>query len=186
VRTRRRSGRYGPSSRACTCGLGLALDAGTGPDLLAYLVLLELASAVRRCEVAAPERLWDAVGRAARLLTHYADLGAADREAWQDRRMGLEGVEPRDLVRMHGQLLARGWLEQNAGATPALRPGVVAACYCVTAAGRLALRQARDGDPAEDERLAEACAAGAGRPVARRASRKGKAEPPAAAAVPAP
>jgi hypothetical protein len=30
-----------------------------------------------------------------RLLTHYADLGAADREARQDRRMDLEGVEPR-------------------------------------------------------------------------------------------
>ena len=40
----------------------------------------------------------------ARLLTHYADLGAADREAWQDRRMDLEGVEPRELVRLHGQL----------------------------------------------------------------------------------
>jgi hypothetical protein len=44
----------------------------------------------------------------ARLLTHYADLGAPDREAWQDRRMDLEGVEPRELVRLHGQLLARG------------------------------------------------------------------------------
>ena len=49
----------------------------------------------------------------ARLLSHYADLGAADREAWQHRRMDLEGVEPRDLVRLHGQLIARGWLEQN-------------------------------------------------------------------------
>ena len=43
----------------------------------------------------------------ARLLSHYADLGAADREAWQDRRMDLEGVEPRDLVRLRGQLPAR-------------------------------------------------------------------------------
>ena len=61
-----------------------------------------------------------------RLLTHYADLGAADREAWQDRRMALEGVESRELVRLHGQLIACGWLEQNTGATPVLRPGVVA------------------------------------------------------------
>jgi hypothetical protein len=120
----------------------------------------------------------------ARLLTHYADLGAADREAWQDRRMGLEGVEPRELVRLHGQLIACGWLEQNTGATPVLRPGVVAAYYRVTAAGLRALRQARDGDPEEDDGLAEAGAEEARRPVARRARRKGKAEPSRAAAAP--
>ena len=119
-----------------------------------------------------------------RLLTHYADLGAADREAWQDRRMGLEGVEPRELVRLHGQLIACGWLEQNTGATPMLKAGVVAACYRVTAAGLRALRQARDGDPEEDGQLAEAGAAGAGRPEPRRTSRKGKAEPPAVASLP--
>ena len=120
----------------------------------------------------------------ARLLTHYADLGAADREAWQDRRMDLEGVEPRELVRLHGQLIACGWLEQNTGATRVLRPGAVAACYRVTAAGLRALRQARDGDPGEDDGLAEAGAEGAGRPVTRRARRKGKAEPSRAAATP--
>jgi hypothetical protein len=121
----------------------------------------------------------------ARLLTHYADLGTADREAWQDRQMGLEGAEPRELVRLHGQLLARGWLEQNTGATSVPRPGVVAACYRVTVAGLRALRQARDGDPGENDGLTEAGAAGAGRPEPRRARRAGKAESPAAAAVPA-
>src|SRR5262249_16428562 len=40
--------RRGPAFR---CGLRRVLDAGTGPDLLAYLLLLqELAGAVRRCE----------------------------------------------------------------------------------------------------------------------------------------
>jgi hypothetical protein len=121
----------------------------------------------------------------ARLLTHYADLGAADREAWQDRCMDLEGAKPRDLVRLHGQLLARGWVVQNTGATAVLRPGAVAACYRVTAAGLRALRQARDGDPGEDDGLAEAGAERAGRPVPRRARRAGKAEPSKAAAVPA-
>ena len=119
-----------------------------------------------------------------RLLTHYADLGAADREAWQDRRMALEGVGPRDLVRLHGQLIACGWLEQNTGATPVSMPGVGAACYRVTAAGLRALRQARDGDPGEDDGLAEAGAEEARRPVARRARRKGKAEPSRAATLP--
>jgi hypothetical protein len=125
------------------------------------------------------------VGEAlARLLSHSADLGATDREAWQDRLTDLEGVEPRDLVRLHGQLLACGWVEQNTGATPVPRPGVVAACYRVTAAGLRALRQARDGDPGADDGLAEADAEGAGRPVARRARRKGKAKPSKAAAAP--
>jgi hypothetical protein len=119
-----------------------------------------------------------------RLLTHYAELGVADREAWQDRRMDLEGVEPRELVRLHGQLIACGWVEQNTGATPVLRPGAVAACYRVTAAGLRALRQAHDGDPGEDDGLAGAGAEVAGRPEPRRASRKGKVKPPAAAALP--
>jgi hypothetical protein len=119
-----------------------------------------------------------------RLLTHYADLGAADREAWQDRRMALEGVESRELVRLHGQLIGCGWLEQNTGATPVSMPGVVAACYRVTAAGLRALRQARDGDPGEDDGPTEAGAEGAGRPEARRARSKGKAEPSRAATLP--
>ena len=60
----------------------------------------------------------------------------------------------------------------------------MAACYRVTAAGLRALRQARDGDPGEDDGLAEAGGAGAGRPEPRRTSRKGKAEPSRAAATP--
>jgi hypothetical protein len=98
--------------------------------------------------------------------------------------MGLEGVEPRDLVRLHGQHLARGWLEQNTGATPVLRPGTVTACYRVTAAGLRALRQARDGDPEEDDGFAEAGAERAGRPEPRRARRADKAEPSKGASVP--
>ena len=120
----------------------------------------------------------------ARLLTHYADLGTADREAWQDRQMGLEGAEPRELVRLHGQLLARGWLEQNTGATPVLRPGTVTACYRVTAAGLRALRQARDGDSHEDDGLAEVGQAEATRSTSPRARRADKVELPGAAALP--
>ena len=120
----------------------------------------------------------------ARLLSHYADLGAADREAWQDRRMGLEGVEPRDLVRLHGQLLARGWLEQNTWVAPVLRPGAVAACYRVTAAGLRALRQAHDGDTGEDDGLAEVGQAEATRSTSPRARRAGKVELPGPASLP--
>lgn len=90
-----------------------------------------------------------------RLLDHYAQHGQADREAWQDRVMELEGVEPRDLVRLHGELLACGWVEQNTGHTPGSQPGAVAGCYRATAAGLRALKQShlrRD----EEESVAEA------------------------------
>src|SRR5947209_5971276 len=73
------------------------------------------------------------------LLTHYARLAAADREAWQDRLMQLPGVQPKDLVRLHGELLAQHWIEQNTGITPLLRAGSVPCCYRVTPAGQRAL-----------------------------------------------
>jgi hypothetical protein len=37
-----------------------------------------------------------------RLLAHYAEAGATNREAWQDRVMNLEGVEHQELVKLHG------------------------------------------------------------------------------------
>jgi hypothetical protein len=117
----------------------------------------------------------------ARLLAHYADLGAADREAWQDRAMHLDGVEPRQLVLLHGELIAYGWVEQNTGSTAVLKAGAVAACYRVTAAGLRALRKMRDGDLDEDDRSGGAAEEEAARPKARRGRRKGKAGQAAAA-----
>src|SRR3954471_20865649 len=80
------------------------------------------------------------------LLTHYATPTAADRQAWQDRVGELPGVDARQLVRLHGELLAYGWVEQNTGTTPVLRPGAAPACYRVTTAGARALRQLRQGE----------------------------------------
>jgi hypothetical protein len=77
------------------------------------------------------------------LLEHYAELGAADREVWQDRVMELPGVPADALVKLHGRLLACDWLEQNTGVTPVLRPGGVPGCYRITGAGVRALKQAR-------------------------------------------
>jgi hypothetical protein len=74
------------------------------------------------------------------LLAHYAQGGALDREAWQDRLMELPGVPPRDLVRLHGQLIGYSWIEQNTGCTPVLKPGMVPGCYRITPAGQRALR----------------------------------------------
>jgi hypothetical protein len=54
----------------------------------------------------------------------------------------MDGLEPRALVRLHGELLAYGWLEQNTGAVSASR-GAPPACYRVTAAGLRALKESQ-------------------------------------------
>lgn len=90
------------------------------------------------------ERLRDEPGLYA-LLNHYAELGAADRQAWLDRRMTLEGADARHLSRLHGELMAHGWLEQNTGVVPAARPDEVPGCYRVTREGARALKKARQG-----------------------------------------
>jgi hypothetical protein len=77
------------------------------------------------------------------LLAHYARAGEVDRETWQDRLMQLDGARPEDLVRLHGELIAYDWIEQNTGLTPAPRGGAVPQCYRVTPAGLRALRQVR-------------------------------------------
>jgi hypothetical protein len=76
------------------------------------------------------------------LLAHYATAGEPDRQAWQDRLMQMEGLQPQALVKLHGELLACGWVDLNAGESPGLRDGVVPQCYRATAAGRRALRGA--------------------------------------------
>ncbi|HWG47617.1 MAG TPA: hypothetical protein VN688_32940 [Gemmataceae bacterium] len=77
------------------------------------------------------------------LLMYYHERGAVDRQVWQDRLAEMEGVSPRELVKLHGELLAYGWLEQNTGLTPVLRPGAAASCYRITTAGIRALKQVR-------------------------------------------
>jgi hypothetical protein len=49
------------------------------------------------------------------VLAWYVDRAARDPEAWRERQMHVEGVEPHDLVRWHGELLAIGWVELNVG-----------------------------------------------------------------------
>jgi hypothetical protein len=86
-----------------------------------------------------------------RLLAHYAMRGAVAGEVWQDRLMHLDGVEPKGLTQLHGELIAFGWVEQNTGATAGSGPGVVAGCYRITAAGQRALQRARSGRRVEEE-----------------------------------
>jgi len=75
-----------------------------------------------------------------RLLDHYSQVSGDDRDAWQDRLAELPGVSAKELVKLHGELLAYDWLEQNTGVVTIRKPGVVASCYRITPAGRRALR----------------------------------------------
>ena len=85
------------------------------------------------------------------LLAHYAHLGTADREVWQDRLMHLDGVEAKELTKLHGELLAFGWIEQNTGVTPLLKPGVEAGYYRITALGQRALKRAQSKQKSNEE-----------------------------------
>jgi hypothetical protein len=76
------------------------------------------------------------------LLEHYARVD--DRAIWQERRMDLGDVSPRDLVKLHGELLAYGWLEQNTGAAQVGEDGALTNCYRVTSAGQRSLREIQD------------------------------------------
>jgi hypothetical protein len=94
------------------------------------------------------------------LLEHYA--AALAPEAWQDRLMQQQGLSPRELVVLHGELIAQQWLEQNTGVVAAVRPGTVAGCYRATRAGRRALvAAARPRDDDECAVSAEITAASA-------------------------
>jgi hypothetical protein len=89
------------------------------------------------------------------LLTHYADLGAPNRETWQDRLMAMEGVESPELSKLHGDLIAFNWIEQNTGNFSVIRAGEVPACYRVTLAGLRAVQQIQAPDAVEPEIIEE-------------------------------
>ena len=78
-----------------------------------------------------------------RLLERYQDLGSDDRLIWRDRVQQLEGCESRELVKLHGELLAYGWIELNTGATTTLQ-GTAQTLYRITSAGIRALAQLHD------------------------------------------
>jgi len=73
------------------------------------------------------------------LLSHYAQSGMADRKIWQDRLMQMDGTEPQHLVKLHGELIAFGWVEQNSGQVPSIKVGAVPSCYRITLEGQRAI-----------------------------------------------
>ncbi|HTK75582.1 MAG TPA: hypothetical protein VL371_10015 [Gemmataceae bacterium] len=87
------------------------------------------------------------------LLSHYHAAAGDDRERWLDRVTDWRDGRPEDVTRWHGRLLASAWLEQNTGHTPPPTNGRIGECYRVTAAGRKALKCARERNE-DDEELA--------------------------------
>ena len=93
--------------------------------------------------------MFDELGRLAtdeklkELLVHYALLGEPLPETWHPRLTLVAGIDQLGLVRLHGALIAFGWIEQNTGG-----PGC---SYRVTAAGRRALKRVGNGLEMEDD-----------------------------------
>lgn len=75
------------------------------------------------------------------LLETYVQAGELDRDAWIDRPMEWSGLRERALTKLHGELLAAGWLEVNLDSGTTRRADVVAGCYRATSAGVKAHRQ---------------------------------------------
>ena len=83
------------------------------------------------------------------LLTHYVHLAEPDREVWQDRLSSMDGMEPADMTKLHGDLLAFGWIEWTSA------PKKSSACYRVTSDGLRALRLIGECKPETATVLAE-------------------------------
>jgi hypothetical protein len=49
--------------------------------------------------------------------------------------MQMEGVEPKQLSILHGELIAFDWIEENTGQALMLTDGILSACYRITLNG---------------------------------------------------
>ncbi|MEI7684813.1 MAG: hypothetical protein WCL32_07275 [Planctomycetota bacterium] len=67
------------------------------------------------------------------LLSRYADLGKENRSIWQPRLKEMDGLDPSQMSKLHGELLAFEWIELNTGHIPT--------SYRITPSGVRAVRQ---------------------------------------------
>lgn len=102
------------------------------------------------------------------LLSHYAEAGVAAPGVWQGRVMDQKGVEPRVLARLHGELLAHDWIEQDTGHHGR---------YRVTEAGIRALKQVLGGLVTDDVIAGIAARKDVKRSIARGKRPRGRARP---------
>ncbi len=78
---------------------------------------------------------WQAL---AELLADYLARQGGEREAWLDRPLAIAGLDAQEVTRLHGELLAYGWLEMQLNPSGPRRADTVAECYRLTPAGRRA------------------------------------------------
>jgi hypothetical protein len=76
------------------------------------------------------------------LLSHYAAQG---KETWTNRLMDMDCVAPSELSKLHGELIAFSWADQNTGQVPC--------CYRVTSSGLRAIQQVNGGVDDDGEAL---------------------------------
>jgi hypothetical protein len=83
------------------------------------------------------------------LLAHYAALGTPDRSIWQKRVSEMEGIDSKELSRLHGELIAFDWIEQNPSRASA-SPGIaLSGIYRITSHGVRDLCQLQGVESAE-------------------------------------
>ncbi|QDU62757.1 hypothetical protein Pan216_36270 [Planctomycetes bacterium Pan216] len=92
------------------------------------------------------------------LLAEYKARKDRDKNAeWFDRVMALGDLDQRALSKLHGLLLAQGWIDTRIASDVFDEPGRLANCYRITSDGNRALTWVTD--IAEDEpEMAEASA----------------------------
>lgn len=86
------------------------------------------------------------------LLAAYVDRRRADPGAeWHDRVMELDGCTAEQLTKLHGRLLANGWIETRVHGEAFREAGRLEACYRATHDGVSALRQAQAQGALDEE-----------------------------------
>ena len=73
--------------------------------------------------------------RLVELLAHYASLGTPDRSVWQKRLSEMDGIDAKELSRLHGELIAFDWIELSPSRTSTVPGSVQAGVYRITSHG---------------------------------------------------
>jgi hypothetical protein len=97
-----------------------------------------------------------------------SNLGKPDRSIWQKRLNEMAGIDPKELSRLHGELIAFDWIEQNPTRTISVG-SIPAGIYRITAQGVRDLCQVPGVEHAEKPETPDRV-----RPVVRSRKRKQK------------
>lgn len=86
------------------------------------------------------------------LLAQYlTSTQQSPNKEWHDRVMTLCSLAPADVSKLHGHLLANGWVDTRVALEVFNTPGRLASCYKITPDGACALQWAMKEADWEDE-----------------------------------